>query len=234
MLPITYGFGNIGRDKKPGSTKRVDTDALEALREGLPDERAVAILVEINEGDDNNELAIVRHVFAGFRFFCTDAREIAAVSPDFEDAAAAVHWVPDSAVERWSPQRSINLLRLGDDEPSVLFGHYAAGAHGQGDRPDWAKPLLNTSWDNTREKHVMLQERIHSRRRDLVWIADVNAYQLPRLRGEQTVVHDRTDWIRVMPAPGRVANFKALPEVPFRNLDSHDGQRCRGGFRDAA
>lgn len=234
MLPITYGFGNIGKKPDtPGSTSRVDRAALEALREGMPDERAVVVLVEINEGDDNNELAIARHVFAGWQFFCTETREVAAITPDFEDARAHVHWVADSAVEKWSPRRSINALHLGDDLPSVLFGHYAAGAHGQGDRPDWAKPLLNTSWDNTRAKHAVVQQNLHSRRRDLVWLADVNAYQLPRLRGEQTIVHDRTDWIRVMPAAGRLAHFRPLPQIQFHNLDSHDGQRARGGFKDA-
>lgn len=234
MSPITYGFGNVGRDGKPGTTtRRVDRVALEALRAGLPDERAVAILVEINEGDDDNELAIARAVFAGWQFFCSETREIAAVTPDFEDATARINWVKDSAVEHWSPQRSINLLHLGDDDPTVLFGHYAAGAHGQGDRPDWAKPLLDTSWDNTRARHVQVQQRLHLRGHDVVWLADVNNHRVPRLKGEETIVHKWSDWIRVMPAAGRVANFKALPEIPF-HLDSHDGERMRGGFKDAA
>jgi hypothetical protein len=52
-----YGLLNDGRDKKPGSTQRIDRRAFVNLREALGETQAAAFLCEINEGDDNDDTA---------------------------------------------------------------------------------------------------------------------------------------------------------------------------------
>lgn len=229
--PITYAFGNDGRDNRPGSTTPLDLDLLRSLRDSVPDTRSAVFLCEINEGDDNNELALVREVFKGWRLYGRNTHEPILLTPDLR-AKASVLWIPGTAVPHWSPARSLLTVNLLDEPISLLGMHYPAGSHGQGDRPAWALPLLNAGWDHCRHTHVRHLHGLHKRGRNAVWMMDANAYDythLPLIGGEETVVHEHTDWGRVLPAHGYKAQFKALDPVPFK-VDTHDGQRMRGRF----
>lgn len=233
----TYGFGNIG--KRPGGppTTRVDQDALHALHASLPNEDAVVFLCEINEGDDDNEMALVREAFKGWTLYAGTAgqqvREPILTSPDIPKCRARVTWVPDTAVRNWSPPRSLLTVHRLDRPESYLAMHYPAGAHGQGTRPSWAVPLLDHGWDVCRETHRRHELMLHSRGRDVVYMMDANDYALHLIVGEETVVHEHTDWGRVLPAGGSQPRFRSLPAVPF-HIDSHDGQRMRGTFHRAS
>jgi len=233
MTAITYGFGNIGRTKH-GSSAGVDKSALTSLKNALPDKRAAVFLCEINEGDDNNELALVRQVFKGWTVYAGNknnkVREPILLSPDFRPAKWRVQWVKDSGVKKWSPRRSLLVVNLSEESTTFLAMHYPAGAHGQGDRPDWAKPLLDKAWDNCLKVHRSNQRRLVEGGRCVVWCMDTNDYTMPKIMGsERTVVHDATDWLRVTGTRGLNANFKKLAKVDFK-IDSHDGQRMRGQF----
>lgn len=230
-----YAFGNIGRDKDPkAGTQRIDREALGALRDAVPGEQTAVFLCEINEGDDNDELALVRKIFKGWTLYGSTTREPILLSPDQPRAMPNVLWVPETAVREWSPNRSWLTVNLSDEPTSLLAGHAPAGAHGQGDRPDWAKPLLNRGFDNFRAAKVNRIAHLHRRGRNVVSMTDENDYSMPPLHPrEHTVWHDRTDYGRVTPAKGYHAEFHAGGQVDFR-LDSHDGHTMHGTFKEAA
>lgn len=220
---ITYAFANVGR-----GSDGADQDALKALFDAMPDKRWVVFLCEINEGDHNDELALAKRLApAGSRFYAQATREPIVLSPDFAKARSRVHWVPDSSVQHWSPRRSVNVVHLPGETISVIGAHPAAGAY-HGDRPLAARGLLRTSWDNTHRIHRQIETGLHKRGRDVVWAIDYNRTDLPPIApGEQTVFHDVTDWGRVLPAKGHVADFKYVRTVQF-HVDSHDGHVMRG------
>lgn len=226
--PVTYALANVGR-----GSDGADKETLHALHDAMPQKRAVVLLCEINEGDHNDELALAKKIFDGWHFYCQATREPIALSPDWPRARSRVIWVPDTSVPRWSPQRSLNIVHLPGEPTTVLGGHYAAGAY-HGERPAPARVLLRHSWDNLERVHRHAERRLHARGRNVVWLMDTNNDRHPPMAPhEETVVHDVTDHGRVLAAPTQVARFKALPTVPFR-VDSHDGQRMRGYFTDAA
>lgn len=229
-----YEFGNVGRDKSEDrSSHRLDLDALRALRSRVPDEESACILSEINEGDDNNELKLVKQVFRGWRIYGAKSREPILLSPDQPRARFRLLWVPDTAVERWSPQRSVLVVNLADEETSIVTSHPAAGANGQGDRPSHARGPLQTSWDKTIQKRNRVKRGLHRRGRNVVEMFDANAYNLKTLpleKGEKVIIHDDTDWARVWAADGYVADFRKGRPIPF-NIDSHDGLIMHGTFK---
>lgn len=221
---IHYGFGNVGR-----GTNGADRDALEALHAAMPDQRAVVLLCEINEGDANDELALAKRIFRGWTFYCQATREPIALSPDWPRARSRVVWVPDTAVKKWSPPRSINVVHLPGEPTTVIGGHPAAGAY-HGDRPAAAKAQLVKSWDKTNAAHRLIEASLHERDRNVAWLMDYNRTDLPDVvPGEQTVFHDVTDWCRVLPAADYRADFRFVRSVPF-HVDSHDGLIARGSF----
>ena len=225
-MTVHYGFGNVGRGRDSA-----DLNALKALRDALPDERAAVFLCEINEGDHNDELALAKRIFKGWRFYCQRSREPIALSPDWPRARSRVVWVPDSSVKRWSPQRSINVVHLPDENTTLIGAHPAAGAY-HGDRPAAAKELLVKSWDKTFATHRLIETSLHERDRNVVWAVDYNRLDLPPIAaGEKTVFHDDTDWGRVLPAAGYEASFHYVGRVQF-NVDSHDGHVFRGAFTE--
>lgn len=236
----TYGLFNLGRDDKPGSTNKVDLRILRLVKSKMPKKRWVLFFVEINEGDDNNERGLIRQVWPGSRLLDHEdpghnVREPILLSPDLAETVTDVRvfWVPNTAVEHWSPQRSVLRVRL-DDGETLMAAHFAAGAHGQGDRPDRAKGPLNDSWDALDRVHRMLEVAEHERGRDVTWMEDRNAYtkaRVPDLPGQHTVVHERTDWGKVWAAKNHSAKFMALPETDI-GLDSHKLLRQRGTYKE--
>lgn len=225
-----YGFGNVGHPDIKGGTTPLDLDALRALHEAVGDEQAAVALAEINEGDDNDELALVLRVFKGWSLYGRTTREPVLLSPDQPRAQAVVVWVPDTAVKHWSPPRSWLTVNLADEPTSILSGHPPAGAHGQGDRPAAAKPLLDKGFDNMRVVKGRRVAHLHDRGRNVVAMTDENDYKLPDIHPRvQTVWHDRTDYGQVIPARGWTAEFRAGRQVDFR-LDSHDGHTMHGRF----
>jgi hypothetical protein len=229
--PLTIGFGNVGRTKH-GKSYGVDKDALAALFDAMPAERWAVLLCEINEGDDNNELALAKRLAPkGSRFYCQRSREPIVLSPDFARARSRVVWVPDTAVKKWSPPRSINLVHLPGENTTLIGAHPAAGAY-HGDRPATAKRLLVKSWDKTFATHRLIEESLHARGRHVVWAIDYNRVNLPPVvTGEREVFADVTDHGRVLPADGWHAETKYLGRVDFR-VDSHDGHRFRVRFTE--
>jgi hypothetical protein len=226
--PLTIGFANLGRTRD-GQSSSIDRDALEALRDALPRERAVVMLCEINEGDRNDELALAKRVFKGWKFYNQGSREPVGLSPDMHHARGRVTWVPDTSVPRWSPTRSVNVLHLYGENTSLIGGHPAAGAY-HGDRPAAARRALIKSWDATFAAHRMLEASLHKRGRNVVWAMDVNRVDMPPVvPGEREVYAAVTDHARVLPADGWEVRAKFLRRVPFR-IDSHDGQIFRVRF----
>lgn len=226
---VTYALANVGR-----GPNGADEDAVRAMFDAMPEERWVILWCEVNEGDKNDELTLAKRLAPkGTRFYCQATREPIALSPDWPRARSRVMWVEGTSVPHWSPQRSLNIVHLPGEPTTVLGGHYAAGAY-HGDRPAAAKVLLRHSWDNLERVHRNTERRLHARGRNVVWLMDTNNDRHPLMAPhEMPVVHDVTDHGRVLAAPGQVARFKELPQVDFR-VDSHDGQRMRGYFTDAA
>lgn len=229
-----YAFGNVGRDKSEArSSKRLDLNALRGLRAKVDNEKAAVFLCEINEGDDNNELDLIRQVFPGWRIYGRSTREPILLSPDQPKAEARIYWVDNTAVERWSPRRSVLVVDLADEPTSLVGLHPAAGANGQGDRPAHARPSLQHSWNQTIVKRNQLKRKLHEKGRNIVEIIDANAYSLetlPLMPGEKVVFHDATDWGRVWAANGYKPNFRRGAVVDF-DIDSHDGHLMHGNFR---
>lgn len=227
-----YAFGNIGRDKGPKSTNRLDMDALMALRVNVPNEQAAIFLCEINEGDDNDELKLVQTAFKGWRIYGRKTREPILLSPDQPKAKSRVIWVPNTAVRAWSPPRSLLIVNLSDEPESLLGYHPAAGANGQGDRPKWAIEPLQKSFDNLMSVTVAVKRRLHRRGRNVSSRVDGNAYtkQIARVqKGEQVVWNDGTDWGLSWPAEEYIARFHDAGKVPFK-IDSHDGHTDWGRY----
>lgn len=227
-----YAFGNIGRDKGPKSSNVVDLDALRAIKNEVPDEECAIQWAEIREGDDNNELGLIHKTFPGWHIYGASTREPIILSPDQPKATSQIYWVQNSAVRQWSPRRSILVVNLADEPESLIGVHPAAGANGQGDRPRWAIPLLQTSWDLTIDKRNKIKRRLHARGRNVTEMADLNAYDLktvPLMPGEHVVWHDQTDWGRVWPAVAFEAHFHNGGTVDFK-IDSHDGHLMWGRY----
>jgi hypothetical protein len=176
---------------------------------------------------------MVRDVFPNWHLYGVTTREPILLSPDQPKARARVYWVDNTAVERWSPRRSVLVVDL-EDEPTSLIGlHPAAGANGQGDRPAHARPLLQKSWSKTITKRNILKHNLHDKGRNIVEMLDANAYNLntlPHAPGEKTIFHDDTDWGRVWAAKGYRADFRRGAVVDF-DIDSHDGHLMHGTFR---
>lgn len=229
-----YALGNIGRDKNLRKSSRpLDLHALRALRNSVPPEKSAVFLSEINEGDDNDELALVRKIFPKWRIYGRKTREPILLSPDQPKAKSRVIWVPKSAVTKWSPARSILIVNLADEDTSLVTSHPAAGANGQGDRPSTVRRPLQVSWNNTIGRRNIVKRNLHRRGRNVVEMLDANAYDLqtlPLMPGEEVVVHDATDWGRVWAAKGYEAEFRKGRSVPF-NVDSHDGLVMHGSFK---
>lgn len=228
--PLTIGYGNIGHPDHPSGG--VDTQALEALFDAMPDRRWAVLLCEINEGDNNDELALAKRLAPpGSRFYCQRSREPMILSPDFPRARSRVVWVPDTGVKRWSPQRSVNLVHVPGENLTLIGSHPAAGAY-HGDRPAAARKALIKSWDKTFATHRLIEEALHARGRNVAWAIDYNRVNLPDVvAGEREVFSDVTDHGRVLPAPGWTAITKYVRRVPFR-VDSHDGHVFRVQFRE--
>jgi len=227
-----YALGNVGRVKGPKSSNRLDLDALRALRDEIPDEQAAVQLAEIREGDDNNELALALQVFKGWTAYGRGTREPLLLSPDQPRARAYVRWVPHSAVERWSPQRSVLAVALADEPETIVTCHPAAGANGQGDRPRHAREPLQQSWNRTIAVRNRVKRAHHRAGRNVTELLDANAYStrtLPLEHGEQVVFHDDTDWGRTWPAVGYDARFRYGGRVDF-HIDSHDGHVMHGNY----
>jgi hypothetical protein len=229
-----YAFGNIGRDKNDKkSSHHLDLDALREMRKRVSDKKTALIFSEINEGDDNNELRLIRQHFPGWRVYGAKTREPILLSPDQPKARARVVWVDDTAVPLWSPRRCVLIVNLADENISIVTSHPAAGANGQGERPQHAREPLQTSWDNTIDKRNQIKRNLHKRGRNIVEMLDANAYDLrtlPLMPGEKAVVHDATDWGRVWAAEGFKADFRKGASIPF-NVDSHDGLIIHGDFK---
>lgn len=228
-----YALGNIGRDKGPKSSNRIDLDALLALRVNIPDEQSAIFLCEINEGDDNNEMALVRTTFKGWRVYGAKTREPILLSPDQPRAKSNTYWVKDSAVRKWSPIRSVLVVHLADEPESLIGCHPCAGANGQGDRPSWARGPLQTSWDNTIDKMNSIKKRLHLRGRDVTTMIDSNTYDnktYKLLPNERQVWRDATDVGRVYPALGSKPWFVDGGKVDFK-IDSHDGHLMHGRYK---
>ena len=230
-----YALLNLGRDNNERrSTNPIDWRILTSLKRSLPRRNWVVFFVEINEGDDNNERRLIRSRFPGARLLGANVREPIMVSPDLAQHVddVKVQWVPDTAVKHWTPMRSILRVRM--DNGETLFGaHYAAGANGQGSRPQKYRGPLQASWDNLYAADVEAEEREHALGRDVTWMKDANAYDLatfPQRPGQRTIVHERTDWGRVWAAAGREARFRRLESVDIA-LDSHNILRMQGNYR---
>lgn len=229
-----YAFGNVGRDKSErSSSRRLDVDALKGLRSKVDNEHSAVFLCEINEGDDNNEMELVRDMFPDWHLYGRETREPILLSPDQPKALSRVVWIPNSGVEHWSPPRSVLVVHLVDEHTTFLGLHPAAGANGQGDRPAHARNDLQRSWNHTIAKRDEMKRNLHKRGRNVVEMFDSNAYDLktlPLMTGEKVIVHDATDWGRVWAAKSYEADFRKGASVPF-NIDSHDGLTMHGTFK---
>jgi hypothetical protein len=234
--PITIAFGNVGR-----GPAGADHDALRDLFARMPKTRWAVLLCEINEADDNDELALTKRLMPkGATVYCQASREPIVLSPDFARARSRVVWVPDTAVgpkttpgvhRGWSPPRSINVVHVPGENLTLLGAHPAAGAY-HGERPPAAKRALVKSWDKTFATHRLIETALHDRGRNVAWTIDYNRVNLPDVvAGERQVFADVTDHGRVLPAAGWDVTTKYLGRVDFR-VDSHDGQIMRVQFKE--
>lgn len=226
----TYGLFNMGRRKR-GSTAKLDRTMLRRVKDSMPDENAVVFWVEVNEGDDNNELDLIESMFPKWRLMCRSTREPIMVSPDLAEQVKRinVNWLEGTAVRRWSPKRSINSVVLNDGE--VLRGyHPPAGPYTVGKRPLWARPLLKRSWDKVHTAAMVGNRRSHEAGLNVTDMFDANHYTYPLDGGgQQEIIHQRTDYGRAWAAEGFVADFRALSPVEM-GIDSHDLQRMVGRY----
>jgi hypothetical protein len=226
----TYGFLNLGRDKNPNkSTWRIDHMALTLLRDAIGETNAVAFLCEINEGDDNDEMTLLRDTFTGWRCFGHNTREPIVVSPDIaQGATASVEWVSLTSVKHWSPQRSIQRVDLADGETLVGY-HPPAGPYTPGTRPAWAQVPLRLSWHRTNSRGLAAKRDAHQAGRNVTSMCDLNRYDLTPLPGEVEVVHERTDHGWAWAAKGSRAVFRQGESIRV-GLDSHQIHTMRGRY----
>lgn len=228
-----YGILNLGRDKKPGSTDRIDRAALERLLDLVGDRQAAVFGVEFNEGDDNNELWLARQVFKGWTLYAGEpgrrVREPILLSPDQPPARWRVRWVADTAVPRWSPQRSVLRVALADEPETLVTCHNAAGPFTAGTRPKDARGPLRTSWERSDSARRQTKRASHRAGRNVTEMSDLNHYRLKGMPGELEVVHERTDYGYAFPARGYDARFRAGRSAPA-GLDSHGIHTMHGRY----
>jgi hypothetical protein len=228
-----YGLLNLGRDKKPGTTARIDAAAIEEWLHLVGDVQAALFGVEFNEGDDDNELVIARRVLKGWTVYAGppghQVREPIFLSPDQPPARWHVKWVPGTAVEHWSPQRSVLRVDLADEPESLVACHNAAGPHTAGDRPKRYRQPLEQSWNASNRARVLTKRALHRAGRNVTELADLNHYSLPGLPGEVTVFHERTDYGFAYAAPGHRAAFHSGGSWPV-GLDSHGIHTMHGTY----
>jgi hypothetical protein len=226
-----FGLINLGRDQRPGSTDRIDERIVEECLELVGDEQAAIYGCEVNEGDDNNELAVFRKVLKGWTMYAGPpehrVREPIFLSPDQPAARWGVLWVPNTAVQHWSPQRSVLKVHLTDQRHSLLSCHNAAGPHTVGDRPDRYEEALAVSWEASNSARVKSKRRLHRLRRHVSEMSDLNHYDLPGLPGEKTVLHERTDYGFAYPARGYEARFHE-GQSGVVHVDSHRVRTMHG------
>jgi hypothetical protein len=230
-----YGLLNLGRDKNERrSTQRIDAAAIEEWLELVGDEQAALFGVEFNEGDDNNELGLARQILKGWTVYAGSpgrrVREPIFLSPDQDPARWHVKWVPGTAVQHWSPQRSVLRVDLQDEPESLVACHNAAGPHTAGDRPAWARGPLRESWDRSNRARLLTKRALHRAGRHVTELADLNHYRLSGLPGEVTVFHERTDYGFAYAAPGHQAHFRAGRSAKA-GLDSHGIHTMHGTYR---
>lgn len=234
MVVRHYAFGNIGRDKNDRKSSRgIDLDALCALKDAIPEEKSAVVLAEINEGDDNNEYRAIRRTFKGWRLYFRGTREPILLSPDNPRAKGSVYWVPRSAVTRWSPRRSINVLRLLDEPEALVTCHPAAGANGQGDRPVAVRPALQRSFDYTLLKREAVKIRLNKNGWNVTELSDLNSYNFSRdrLPRERLIWRSGVDYGLAMATRGFTPQFHHVEEVEF-NIDNHNGHIMRGRYNE--
>lgn len=229
-----FGLINLGRDQRPGSTDRIDERIVEEALELVGDKQAVIFGCEVNEGDDNNELAIFRKVLKGWAMYAGPVgkrvREPIFLSPDQPKARASITWVPHTAVPHWSPQRSVLRVHLDDSKHSLVSCHNAAGPHTVGDRPDRFKAALSRSWENSNGARIRTKRRLHTMRRNVTEMSDLNHYHLPGMPGEIVVVHERTDYGFAYAAKGFKAEFREGASGVER-VDSHRVRTMHGIYQ---
>jgi hypothetical protein len=229
-----FGMLNLGRDKKPGTTQRIDRTALEELLELVGDVQAAIFGVEFNEGDDNNELVLARTVFKGWTAYAGNpgrrVREPIFLSPDQPPARWWVRWVSGTAVPHWSPQRSVLKVHLADEPHSLIACHNAAGPHTAGYRPERYQKPLTASFTRSNHARVQVKQALHRAGRNVTELADLNHYSLAGLPGEATVFHHRTDYGFAYPADGYTTAFREGRSASA-GFDSHGIHTMHGTYR---
>lgn len=182
-----------------------------------------AVVVEVDEGDkgySDHKLAAkaMSHMHA---------------APNLADSHEML-WVRDPklivgggirrggrSVRHWSPARPARYTDLRKQHGRtlrVIYAHPAAGAGKQGrNRPAWARPLLQTSWDSTIAAIVDLIRDGHDKGYDVALLTDANsrilepvlARELKPLRSARLFV-DMPDYGLFWPAKGaEVSRIKA-------------------------
>lgn len=227
-----YGLVNLGRDSNPKqSSTPLDLDVLRIVKDRMPEERCVIFWCEINEGDDNNEWALIRRTFPGWKMYGGGkmrVREPVLFSPDMPAPRVSIRWVPNTAVPHWSPMRSMMRLYLPDGE-TLLAWHNAAGAYGQGTRPKKYQQALNNSFDATTREYHRSSNNLHRKGRNVTWMADTNSRGYPLIGNEEQVTTHGVDHGRVRPAKGFAADFREQDWVRL-GLDTHGLLRMSGRY----
>jgi hypothetical protein len=155
-----------------------------------------AVVVEVDEGDkgySDHTLAAnaMRHMHAAPNL--TNSREMLWVADPKLIVGGGVRRGGRS-VRHWSPPRPVHYTDLRKQRGRalrVIYAHPAAGAGRQGrNRPTWARPLLQTSWDASIHAIAELIQAGHAKGYDVALLTDANSRILePVLAREIPGIH---------------------------------------------
>lgn len=228
----TYALFNLGR-RKQGSTVKLDRTMIRRIKDALPEDNAVIFWAEVNEGDDNDELVMIREMLPRWTHCVGDedkpTREPISLSPDIEVKREHLRWLAETGVRRWSPQRSLLSVVLADGEV-LRSWHPPAGPHTVASRPLWARKPLRRSFNVVRQAASEANRATHDAGKPVTYMVDANHYTYPMDGpGQIQVVHQRTDYGRAWAPEGSRAIFRALSPVEM-GIDSHDLLRMVGRY----
>jgi hypothetical protein len=229
-------FFNCGRDKdNKKSSAPLDAAALQRALDLVGDTQAAFFGAEFNEGDDNNELALLAHIFKGWTLYAGHpghrVREPILLSPDLPKARWGVTWVAGTAVPHWSPLRSILRVHLAGVDHSLVNWHNAAGPYTPAPRPERYREPLAKSWHLSQSAGETAKRQLHTKKRHVTQFSDLNRDDPKTLNGEVEVVSVQTDHGYAFPAPGFDSTWKAGKTAPG-HIDSHRILTMHGTYRE--
>lgn len=201
--PFTYGFVNLGRNKKrPEVVKAMAMIRRELNNSGAP---WMMNFVEMDEGDKGySDRALLRRVFPKARKVGMRYKNVVLVGGGAK-VVATIMRSGSKGVARWSPGRNVVgalvQIRVGEEVADYSI-HMPAGAY-NGQRPLVARRLLRAAYGVILQVFRNTLEEHNRQGIPQVYGIDANARKWPKQhRGETVIMDESPDFLRALAPEG--------------------------------